>query len=208
MKVEIYGPRQKSAWYMWKVCIRKWKEVKQDKEKEAKAIAAFKASQMKNPAKIMQAARAPARRQPTRTTAMFVHTPTSDLLPQFCMVERNNFQGEKKQLFVCVNGPTSWKHFLQLYPYVIELLQSNPPPAGSLWAKKTHSLHLLAFADCCSSYRACTLSSWLPTEFCLPFSNKLLEYYMFCLGSSKDTLMSPFSKCVLAFTVYATWLTS
>lgn len=81
----------------------------------------------------------------------------------------------------------------------MDLLQSDLPPAGSRWAKILF-LHLLVFANCCSIYKACNPSSWILTEFYLSFNNKLLEYSTICLGSSKDTPMSPFSRCI--YSVY------
>lgn len=88
-------------------------------------MVAFKVPQIKKPAKITQAARAQARMQPTRTAAVFVYNPHLRYISQNLHGRKKLFPEKKKQLFRCVNVSTSQKHFLQLYPHVTDLLQSD-----------------------------------------------------------------------------------
>lgn len=166
-------------------------EVKEDREKGAKAMAAFKVPQIKKPAKITQAARAQARMQPTRTAAVFVYNPHLRYISQ-------NLHGRKK-LFPEKNsclGVLMVPHHKSIFCNFISMLrifsnQTFLPPAGSCWAK-TLFFHLLVFAVCCSIHRACNPSSWILIKFYLPFNKNLLAYVTVCLSSSKATPMSPF----------------
>lgn len=196
---EVYGSRQKSASDMWKLYIGNQEEVKQDKENKAKSMAAFKPPQIKKLCQDHTASKSSSE-DTAHLNCCPICLPHLRYIFQKCKVEKNNFQN-KTQLFGCVHCSTWWKNFLQLYLHVMDLLQSDLPPEGSYWAKILF-FRLPAFADSCYIYRTCNPSSWILIEFYLSFNNRLPEYSTVCLGSSKATLMSPFSKCILAFTVY------
>lgn len=123
-----------------------------------------------------------------------------------------NWRGRKKifpeQLFGWVNSSIIMrKYLLQLYSHMMDLLQSDLPPAGSHWGKIL-LCHLFIFAGCCCICRAYTPSSWLLSKFYLPFNNKLPECSAACLHFSIPTLMSPFFFIFLAFTIYTTRVNS